>query len=231
VGFYGVDPEAGPRQFPEALRLIKQGLASDELSFSGEFYEFDAVPMVLKPVQTPHPPLWYGVTAPQSAHWAALERANCVTLGPTALVAKIIEAYKAEWAGFGRSEESLPLLGIQRHVVLADSETEALEAAERSYKVWLGHMRWLWDRYGVEFPLPLPDVVGPWLELGGAFAGTADGFREFVAREAETTGATYFVCDVAFGDVTHEEAMRTTALIGREVMPAFGPLAASRLAT
>lgn len=43
VGFYGVDPKAGPRQFPEALKLIKQGLTSDVLSFKGEFYHFENV--------------------------------------------------------------------------------------------------------------------------------------------------------------------------------------------
>src|ERR1051326_1298569 len=33
VGFYGVDPAAGSRQFPEALHVIKKGLTSDELTF------------------------------------------------------------------------------------------------------------------------------------------------------------------------------------------------------
>jgi len=61
VGFYGVNPADGSRQFPEALRVIKQGLTTEELTFSGEFYNFKKVPMVLKPVQRPHPPLWYGV--------------------------------------------------------------------------------------------------------------------------------------------------------------------------
>jgi hypothetical protein len=31
----GVDPEAGPRQFPEALQLINEGLTVDELTFRG----------------------------------------------------------------------------------------------------------------------------------------------------------------------------------------------------
>ena len=78
VGFYGVNPADGPRQFPEALRVIKQGLTSDELTFSGEFYKFDKVPMVLKPVQRPYPPLWYGVLTPDAAYWAALEGAHIV---------------------------------------------------------------------------------------------------------------------------------------------------------
>src|SRR5215475_5047592 len=35
VGFYGVDPVNGPRQFPEALHVIKQGLTCDVLTFKG----------------------------------------------------------------------------------------------------------------------------------------------------------------------------------------------------
>jgi alkanesulfonate monooxygenase SsuD/methylene tetrahydromethanopterin reductase-like flavin-dependent oxidoreductase (luciferase family) len=55
VGFFGVNRADGSRQFPEALRVIKQGLTSDELTFSGEFYNFNKVPMVLKPLQRPYP--------------------------------------------------------------------------------------------------------------------------------------------------------------------------------
>lgn len=221
VGFYGVDHAAGSRQFPEALRCIVRGLTSEELSFSGEFYEFDRVPMVLLPLQKPHPPLWYGVSRPDAAYWAAWERANCVTLVPTEPARGIFERYRSEWNGFGRAGEPVPLLGLQRHVVLAEKESVARRSIERAYASWLAHMRLLWDRSGLEFPLPLPSQVGPWLQAGGAFAGTAAGFRDFVVEQVEATGGTYFVCDVAFGDLGFDEAMRTTELIGREVLPAF----------
>jgi len=59
------------------------------------------------------------------------------------------------------------------------------------------------------------------LEVGAAFAGTAAGFRGFVADHVEAIGANYLSCDVAFGNVTFAEAMRTTELIGREVIPAL----------
>jgi hypothetical protein len=42
-----------------------------------------------------------------------------------------------------------------------------------------------------------------------------------VADHVEAIGANYMTCDVAFGDMTFDEAMQTTELIGREVMPAF----------
>jgi hypothetical protein len=33
--------------------------------------------------------------------------------------------------------------------------------------------------------------------------------------------ANYVACDIAFGDLTFDESMRTTELLGREVIPAF----------
>ncbi len=221
VAFYGVKPEDGPTQFPEALRLIKQGLSADTLTFVGEFYRFHDVPMVLRPVQRPHPPLWYGVVNLESVHWAAVENAHIVTLLPTDGARAIIARYKTEWASLGKRARALPLMGVMRHVVLAGSEAAALRTAERAYRSWLGHMRLLWDKNGLDFPLPLPAEIGPLLEIGAAFAGTASTFRDFVAAEVEAIGADYIACDVAFGDMTLDEAMRTTNLIGREIIPAF----------
>jgi alkanesulfonate monooxygenase SsuD/methylene tetrahydromethanopterin reductase-like flavin-dependent oxidoreductase (luciferase family) len=161
VGFYGVNPADGPRQFPEALKVIKQGLTVDELTFSGEFYKFNKVPMVLKPVQRPYPPLWYGVLTPDAAYWAALESANIVTLLPPKPARAIIEKYRLEWRNFGRSDDELPLMGISRHMVLADTDAEAIRIAERAYRVWLKHMELLWNRNGMKLPLGLPPDIGP----------------------------------------------------------------------
>jgi alkanesulfonate monooxygenase SsuD/methylene tetrahydromethanopterin reductase-like flavin-dependent oxidoreductase (luciferase family) len=221
VGFYGVDPAQGQRQFAEALKLIKQGLTSDTLTFSGEFYKFDDVPMVLKPVQKPHPPLWYGVTRPDSAVRAAVEGAHIVTLSPPQIARTIIEQYRAEWVKLGRAVDKLPLSGLARHVVLAETDAEALRVAERAYAPWLRHMELLWTRHGMKLPLGLPAQIGPLLQTGAAFAGTAAGFRRFVDEQVSATGANYFVCDVAFGDVSLKEAMRTVDILARDVMPSF----------
>lgn len=222
VGFYDVNPADGPRQFPEALRVIKQGLTSDQLTFSGEFYAFDRVPMILKPVQKPHPPLWYGVATMEAAHWAAVEAANIVTLLPPAPARAVIDHYRQQWAGAGRPDHQLPLMGLSRHVVLDHTEAAAVATAERAYRRWRRHMELLWVQHGLTFPLPLPPELGPLLQAEGAFAGTTKGFRAFVERQIEATGATYFVCDVAFGDLSPEESMRTVELIAADVMPYFG---------
>ena len=214
VGFFGVDPGNGPRQFPEALRVITQGLSSDVLNFEGEFYRFKDVPMVLRPLQKPHPPLWYGVTTPQASIWAARERANIATLVPAAAARAIADRFRAEWTAQAHPTDPPPLIGVIRHMVLADSELEAQRVIARAYRRWRQHMEILWTRHGHAFPLALPQDVEPLLTTGGAFAGTAAGARRYIADTIETSSANYFICDIAFGDMSLAEGMRTAELLG-----------------
>ena len=56
---------------------------------------------------------------------------------------------------------------------------------------------------------------------GVGFAGTPAQARDYVADQAEGSGINYFVCDMAFGDITLAEAKRSVELFAQEVMPAF----------
>ncbi|HEX5959239.1 MAG TPA: LLM class flavin-dependent oxidoreductase, partial [Hyphomicrobiaceae bacterium] len=223
VGFYGIDAANGPRQFPEALRVIKQGLATDVLSFKGEFYHFERVPMVLKPVQQPHPPLWYGLNTPDATQWAAKERASIATLVPAPAARKVIDRFREEWSRNGHPAEPAPLAGIIRHMVVAETEPQARAVAERAYRRWYRHLTLLWTQRGLKLPMavPMPEEIGPLLAAGAAFAGTPAAARAYVEEQIATSGANYFICDITFGDITLPEAMRSVELIGREVMPHF----------
>jgi alkanesulfonate monooxygenase SsuD/methylene tetrahydromethanopterin reductase-like flavin-dependent oxidoreductase (luciferase family) len=221
VGFFGVDPGDGARQFPEALRVIKQGLTSDVLNFEGEFYRFKDVPIVLRPVQKPHPPLWYGVATPQASVWAARERANIVMRVPAPAARAIVDRFRAEWEALGHPRDPPPLIGLNRHMVLSDDEEEAHEIIARAYRRWRRHMEILWVQHGHQFPLALPHEVGPLLAAGGAFAGTAAGARQYIAEQLSTSGANYFICGISFGDITFEEGTRSVELLGGQVISNF----------
>ena len=73
------------------------------------------------------------------------------------------------------------------------------------------------------FPPPgeLADEFDVLQRHGVGFAGTPAGARDYVANQAEGSGINYFVCDLAFGDITLAEAMRSVELFAREVIPAF----------
>jgi hypothetical protein len=74
----------------------------------------------------------------------------------------------------------LPLLGLSRHVVLAESTVVALRIAERAYRPWLKHMELLWLQNGTKLPLGLPPEIGPLLAAKAAFAGTVGDFKSFL---------------------------------------------------
>jgi alkanesulfonate monooxygenase SsuD/methylene tetrahydromethanopterin reductase-like flavin-dependent oxidoreductase (luciferase family) len=223
VGFYGVDFATGAERFREAFEVCRIGLTEDEVTWHGKYYDFDHVPVVMKPVQKPYPELWYGTSRPDSIPWAAERGAHIVTLRDNEAARHIIELYKSEWRRLGRADADLPLMGINRHLVVAETEGIARDVARRAYPRWRGHMELLWARYKVPFPLAaaLPQEWDALQARGHAMAGTPAQVREFIAEQTAAAGATYFVCDFAFGQMSQEDALRSTGLFASEVMPAF----------
>jgi alkanesulfonate monooxygenase SsuD/methylene tetrahydromethanopterin reductase-like flavin-dependent oxidoreductase (luciferase family) len=223
VGFYGVDFATGTERFREAFEAIRIGLTEEVLTFHGKYYDFDNVPIVMKPLQKPYPELWYGTSRPDSIPWAAERGAHIITLRDTTAARAIIDLYKSEWAKLDRDEEELPMMGINRHIVVAENETVAREIAARTYRPWRRHMELLWTKYGVPFPLKdsLPEEWDALQAHGHGIAGTPGQVRDYVGAVTEAAGATYFVCDFAFGTIAYEEARRSIDLFASEVMPAF----------
>jgi alkanesulfonate monooxygenase SsuD/methylene tetrahydromethanopterin reductase-like flavin-dependent oxidoreductase (luciferase family) len=64
---FGVDPETFIGSFTEGLQLMKAAWADDErVTFHGRFRDVDDLPITPKPVQRPHPPIWFGANAPKA---------------------------------------------------------------------------------------------------------------------------------------------------------------------
>jgi len=57
---FGVSGDRRARRFVEGLEVIKALWTQPRASIRGEFWQFENVPMEPKPVQQPHPPLWFG---------------------------------------------------------------------------------------------------------------------------------------------------------------------------
>jgi alkanesulfonate monooxygenase SsuD/methylene tetrahydromethanopterin reductase-like flavin-dependent oxidoreductase (luciferase family) len=112
---------------------------------------------------------------------------------------------------------------VNRHIVIADTEAEAMDTARRAYPAWRHHMGLLWHEYNIPFPLEaaLPEDFGILQRRGDAIAGTPAMVRDDIAGEIEVTGVNYYVCDFVFGTINRDEAMRSVTLFTKEVMPAF----------
>jgi alkanesulfonate monooxygenase SsuD/methylene tetrahydromethanopterin reductase-like flavin-dependent oxidoreductase (luciferase family) len=218
---YALDFAQTQAMYHEAFQVLLKGLASDELTFEGKFYRFDKVSMVLRPVQRPHPPLWYGVSVPDNADWPAENDVNIVSLGPRQTVRPIFERYLAVRRKLGKDRSTL--LGVGRHVIVATTDAQALAIARRAYPRWRASFRWLFERHGAEPRVSglYPKTFDELQALDTAIAGSPQIVRNFIAAEVESTGTNYFVPWLVFGDMTLEEALRSVDLFAREVMPAF----------
>jgi alkanesulfonate monooxygenase SsuD/methylene tetrahydromethanopterin reductase-like flavin-dependent oxidoreductase (luciferase family) len=203
--------------------LLMNGLTADELTFEGQYYRFQKVPMILKPVQRPHPPLWYGIGVPENADWPAANDVNIVIIGLRPTARAIVERYLAERRRLGKPDASPPLIGVSKHVVVAETDAEAQRLARRAYPVWLESFRWLFKRHGTEPRIinTLPPTFDELMELGNGIAGSPETVRNFIAAEREATGINYFVSWLAFGDLSLAESLNSLELFARKVMPAF----------
>jgi alkanesulfonate monooxygenase SsuD/methylene tetrahydromethanopterin reductase-like flavin-dependent oxidoreductase (luciferase family) len=220
---YGLDFTKTGEMYHEAFQLLLKGLASDELTFEGKYYSYANVPMILKPVQRPHPPLWYGTGLPENADWPAANDVNIVIIALRPVVRAITERYRAVRAKLGKSPETLPLMGVARHVVVADTDEQALAIARRAYPRWRKSFRWLFDRHGAEPRIAglYPETFDGLVSAVNGIAGSPKTVRDFIAAEIEASGANYMLSWLAFGDMTLAEQTHSVELFAREVMPAF----------
>jgi alkanesulfonate monooxygenase SsuD/methylene tetrahydromethanopterin reductase-like flavin-dependent oxidoreductase (luciferase family) len=225
---YGLDFATTGDIYHEAYELILKGLAADVLTFEVKHFQFRDVPMILHPVQRPHPPLWYGTTIPENADWPAANDVNIVTIAlrPTGRI--ITDRYRAVRARLGKNAGEAPLMGMARHIVVADTDAAALDIARRAYPRWRNSFRWLFQRHGAEPRIAglYPETFDGLVALDNGIAGSPGTVRDFISAEIAATGANYLLSWFAFGDMTLKESLGSLELFAREVMPAFAEASA-----
>ena len=61
---YGLSADRRVARFIEALTLLQRLWSEEEVTFEGQFWQVQKANLLPKPVQKPHPPLWFGAGAP-----------------------------------------------------------------------------------------------------------------------------------------------------------------------
>jgi alkanesulfonate monooxygenase SsuD/methylene tetrahydromethanopterin reductase-like flavin-dependent oxidoreductase (luciferase family) len=131
------DEESNQARYDEHLAIVVEGLSHDQLTYHGRFWDFDEVPMRLRPKQQPHPPLWY-MRNPETAARGGM---NCVIVGSLDTFEANVRRYHRLWDHFN-GEGSLtrqgtqPKIGLVTHVVVADTDEEAVAAAGPAWETY-----------------------------------------------------------------------------------------------
>ena len=112
-----------------------------------------------------------------------------------------------------------PLVGMQRHVVVADTDADALSSARDAYRRWYESLTQLWRQFGT-VPVSFADSLEGAIQRDAAIVGSPDTVLAEVKRQLAATEANYFVGRFLFGTPPLERALRSVELFSREVMPA-----------
>jgi alkanesulfonate monooxygenase SsuD/methylene tetrahydromethanopterin reductase-like flavin-dependent oxidoreductase (luciferase family) len=215
LAYFGVGHLEARSRYDEALSIVLAGLTADVLDHRGEHYRYIDVPMVMKPLQRPHPPLWNGVTRPEGAANAARRGINALMNGPVGYVRPLVERYV-----LARDGNAALKAGLTRHIHVADTDAKAEETARRAYEVWYRSNAELWRRFQTEttvFPSTYEDAK----RHRTVIVGCPDTVRQRVEQDMAETGADYLVGRYAFGDMPTDSVLRSIDLMSREVMPYF----------
>lgn len=222
IEHFGFDPARSQAMYVEAYQVILKAMRERVLTFEGEYYRFKDVPQQLAPLQRPHPPIWYGLSNPESAEFAADNRFNVVSNAAPKAVRVITDRYRVEWAKKGNDPARIPFMGMARHVVIADSDAEAMALARRAYARWWEGFIYLWRMRGVKPPFTTyTEDFDAVLANGQAIAGSPVTVRDAIAAQAKEAGLNYFLLRFAFGDLTLQESLRSVELFSRHVQPAL----------
>jgi alkanesulfonate monooxygenase SsuD/methylene tetrahydromethanopterin reductase-like flavin-dependent oxidoreductase (luciferase family) len=218
---FGVDPEQAPAIYVEAYNVIKQALTQPEVNFHGAHFKFANVPIEIRPAQLPHPPFWYAVPMPDGAVWPAQNAINVVCGGPVPQVRQITDRYRAEWTQAGNAPETIPLLGINRFVIAADTDKEAMALGRRAWPTFYSNFIKLWKKHGTQPRYArVPDDFDVVVQNGGALVGSPGTIRDAIYNQAKAAGVSYFISQFSFGDLTHEEVLHSAGIFAKEVLPA-----------
>jgi alkanesulfonate monooxygenase SsuD/methylene tetrahydromethanopterin reductase-like flavin-dependent oxidoreductase (luciferase family) len=125
---FGVDPARYVSRFTEGINLMKALWTEPRVTFDGEFWQLENLPMEPKPFQKPYPRLWFG-----GASEPALRRA--VRMGDgffgagsstTAKFAEQVQIVRGALAEAGQAADSFPI--AKRLYVAIDEDAERARA-------------------------------------------------------------------------------------------------------
>jgi len=216
---YGAELEKRGARFEEQLAIVKALWAEGTVAFKGRYYQLEGR-LEPRPVRRPHPPIWIGGWGDLTLKRAATLADNWIP-GPTADLGRLLAGKRQfldQRAAAGRATPPAEW-PLTRDVIIADSDAEARELAERhimvSYrKEYAGG--WRHPFIDASIATDLDGLMKDRFLIGGP-----DQVRKALTPFVTEYGLTHLICRLFFPGMPHRHIMRELELITKEVMPAF----------
>jgi alkanesulfonate monooxygenase SsuD/methylene tetrahydromethanopterin reductase-like flavin-dependent oxidoreductase (luciferase family) len=187
---FGIPGEESSSRFHETVDIVLKAWTSEKLTYEGKYYSYDAVEVLPKPLQKPHPPVWMAATSAPAIDWAA-SKGFSILMDPHSaradLVAKRRYYEKLAAAGHSDAGRTIPMARLVAVDETAEKAREvARRAAEWTVASYIGintHHRQEVRTFGGKPPIDyyLEDVI-----LHGTAESVADQIRSLQADAGMT---------------------------------------------
>lgn len=231
--------EESQSRFQESLEILLAAWSRERFSYNGKYYGYNDLQVTPKPLQKPHPPLFFvGTSGRQFRNAARLGFSVSVGGAPVPPVAfaDALEVYREACREFGTT----PFVSLAKPVFLAESEEQAREQAKSAVMNNLSRSfspirslnresetdkQRLWDSgYGFYAEAPFLTLLN-WsyekmLDTHCVLVGTPESVAQKVLEiDRQLGGIDELLITSQFGGITKEQAKRTQLLYMDKVIP------------
>jgi alkanesulfonate monooxygenase SsuD/methylene tetrahydromethanopterin reductase-like flavin-dependent oxidoreductase (luciferase family) len=201
---YGVPEAETHARFRESVDVVLRAWTEEKLNYRGEFFSFDDVEVLPKPLQQPHPPTWMAATSPPAIEWAA-SNGHSILMDPHSTHAELgekRELYRRtlESSGHSIAGREIPMA---RLLAVAPTDAEAAEVAARGAS-------WMLETYVPSWLFEADDPVARYVDQV-AVHGSPERVVAELERLNGEIGLDYMIC----APLSHESFL----LFTEKVMP------------
>jgi alkanesulfonate monooxygenase SsuD/methylene tetrahydromethanopterin reductase-like flavin-dependent oxidoreductase (luciferase family) len=227
LAFFGVDATEARARYVETRDLLLRALETGRMTHRGELLRDYDVELSVRPVQRPHPPLWYASSNTNSAEWAGANGVNFVGRWNGGTVVPAVESYWQARESSSVAGDAVPRVGVAATVHIGSTDGEAMARYRRANDIFCHELAKLWhdnDDHRVD---GFADTEAA-LKHGNALVGSAETVRDMLVAQVEQVPVNYFEAMFSFGDLTAAEVTGTVHAFAEVVMPAVREAAGAR---
>ncbi len=217
---FGVRRQERVARFQEGLQVVKRLWTEEEVTHRGRFLQLTKARMALKPVQKPHPPIWFAANNDSAVERAA-RLADAWVINPHAKLAVLehqMGLYRKALQEAGKPfPAELPMIkelyvAPDRRAAIAECRP-FLEAKYQAYASW-----------GQDKALPQEDsfdLAFEELVRDRFIIGDPEDCRRELRRYADGLGVNCFIFRIQWPGMEQAKVLRTIDLLAEHVIPDF----------
>jgi alkanesulfonate monooxygenase SsuD/methylene tetrahydromethanopterin reductase-like flavin-dependent oxidoreductase (luciferase family) len=137
---FGVDFSESHPRFRETVEIVMKAWTEERVDHKGEFFEYEGIQVLPKPLQDPHPPVWLAASSPDAVMWSA-QNGYSILMDPHAShhdIAVKRRVYQEELEKAGHSIEGR-VIPMARNIALGKTQEEAEAVARQGAQFMFGN--------------------------------------------------------------------------------------------